>query len=236
MGIPKTAAKTKGTATSTRKQYRHSQLPTSLIQIAFLSLELKMGQWHCHPQITNYKDSNAWELTSSTNEHPDGHCLDGRHLPIIFQSLNRIFYCHCLKTSNSRLRKLVFNRRSTFPLFHFSTFPSIFRDPIPNLINTHNEAQPKQSTTQLRTHLSTKMGCKSSKPTPYSEEESRDRSPRPVSHDQFAQRAQQEDQRNRCAIRAQYASRPQQGSTWNLGGGVVLEEDHKVKGSFKLPS
>lgn len=77
------------------------------------------------------------------------------------------------------------------------------------------------------------MGCMSSKQSRYDAEEYNDEKPVVHTHDRYTRRAQEEDQRNRRAVRAQYERGPGQ---WDLGGGVVLEADPEVKGAYKLPN
>ena len=78
------------------------------------------------------------------------------------------------------------------------------------------------------------MGCASSRQS-YYEEEGGNAKLEPRKPERFTQRAQQEDRRNRNAIREQYVN-PERGGTWDLGGGVVLEPEPNVKGAYKLPN
>ena len=79
------------------------------------------------------------------------------------------------------------------------------------------------------------MGCMSSKQSRYDEEEWNDTRPENASRDRWARRAQEEDRRNRRAVRGQYA--PRQGhATWDLGGGVILEADPNARGAYNLPT
>lgn len=72
----------------------------------------------------------------------------------------------------------------------------------------------------------------SSKQSRSDAEGSNDEKPVVHTHDRYTRRAQDEDQRNRRAMRAQYERGQGQ---WDLGGGVVLEADPAVKGAYKLP-
>ncbi len=77
------------------------------------------------------------------------------------------------------------------------------------------------------------MGCISSKQSRYDAEDYNGEKPVVLAHDQYTRRAQEEDERNRRAMRVQHERSQGQ---WDLGGGVVLEADPEVKGAYKLPN